>query len=222
MKGHSERVPGKNVRGLGGVPLFHWIMRALRESRHIGDIVVNTDSEEIARDAERSFGAKILMRPPELCGDMVPIQPLIAHDLAHTTGDLYLQTHSTNPFVRSATIDAAVDALLESRENDSLFTVTPMQTRFYWPDGRPVNHDPEVLLRTQDLPPILEENSCIYIFSRAVFEQRGHRLGARPLLFPMEPLESVDIDEEHDFLVAEALVRAGVVDEAPVPAGAAR
>jgi CMP-N-acetylneuraminic acid synthetase len=218
MKGNSERVPGKNVRPLCGRPLFHWIVESLARSERIGEIVINTDSEAIAEDALRHFDVTILMRPAELCGDMVPIQPLIEHDLASTQGEWYLQTHSTNPLVTTETIDRAIAAFFAQREHDSLFTVTPLQTRFYWPDGRAVNHDPEVLLRTQDLPPIMEENSCLYLFSREVFARRGHRLGSRPLLFPMDPFEAVDIDEEFDFAVAEALMRYRLEG---APAGAA-
>ena len=206
MKAHSERVPAKNIRKFAGKPLFHWVMETLRESASVGEIVVNTDSDTIAREAEELFGATVLWRPEHLLGDMVGIQPLIEWDLKHTDGELYLQTHSTNPLLTPATVDRAVGAFRDQDEHDSLFTVTELYTRLYWSDGRPVNHDPDHMLRTQDLDPVLEENSCIYVFSRETFERRGHRLGANPLLMPMDPLEAVDIDEEHDFVIAEAIM----------------
>ena len=68
-----------------------------------------------------------------------------------------------------------------------------------------MNHDPSVLLRTQDLPPVLEENSCIYLFSRASLELHGNHIGERPLLYPIPPEEAWDIDEEADFLMTEFL-----------------
>ena len=80
-----------------------------------------------------------------------------------------------------------------------------MQTRLWNTSGQPVNHDPQVLLRTQDLPPVYEENSNIYIFKRETLERRGNRLGERPLIFEIDRLESWDIDEEIDFAVAEFL-----------------
>ncbi len=207
MKGHSERVPGKNVRLLAGRPLFHWMMDTLRRSRYVDDIVVNTDSPEIAESAQREFGAVILQRPEHLLGDMVGIQPLIEWDLAHTSGGLYLQTHSTNPLVKVMTVDNAIEVFLDSGEHDSLFTVTALHTRLYWPDGGAVNHDPNRMLRTQDLPPIYEENSCLYIFPRETFERHYHSVGARPMMLSMDPLEAVDIDDEADFAMAEALMR---------------
>lgn len=215
MKAHSERVPNKNVRPLAGKPNFHWIMEALRATETVGEIVVNTDSERIAEEAERLFGATILWRPDHLLGDMVGIQPLIEWDIRHTSGDLYLQTHCTNPLLRSETIDGAIRAFLHSDEHDSLFTVTEIRTRFYTQHGEPVNHDPDNMLRTQDLPPLLEENSCIYVFPRSVFERLGHRLGRHPLLHPIDPLEAIDIDEPHDFEMAEALMRRRMAGKPP-------
>lgn len=213
MKAHSERVPNKNVRDLAGKPLFHWIMEALQASECVGEVVVNTDSERIAEDVERLFGAVVLWRPDHLLGDMVGIQPLIEWDLRHSSADLFMQTHSTNPLLRPETIDRAVRAFTDQDQHDSLFSVTELHTRLYWPDGRSMNHDPDHIVRTQDLDPILEENSCIYVFRRETFERTGHRLGDRPLLFPIDPLEAVDIDEPHDFEIAEAIMKMRLASE---------
>ena len=87
-----------------------------------------------------------------------------------------------------------------------MFSVTRLQTRFYDREGKALNHNPNELLRTQDLPPIYEENSCIYIFDVQTLEQRGHRLGERPLMFEIDPAEAWDIDEEIDFLIADFLM----------------
>jgi len=205
LKAHSERVPRKNVRRFCGRPLFHWILESLRDSQHVTQTVIDTDSEEIAEDARANFDVRVLMRPPELRGDMVGITPLIEYDISQVPGDFFLQTHSCNPLLSARTIDAAIDIFFASPEADSLFSVTPVQKRFYWPDGRPVNHDPNNMLRTQDLAPVLEENSNIYIFSRQSFKACNHRIGARPVMFPMDPSEAVDIDTEADFRVAEAI-----------------
>lgn len=208
MKAASERVPGKNMRPFCDRPLFFWIMDALRDSKYVGDIVVNTDSEEIGRLAAETFSATVLQRPQHLLGHMVGIVPLIEYDLSQTTGEYFLQTHSTNPLLRSATIDRAVETFLEKREHDSLFTVTPRQVRYYWPDGSAVNHDPANVIRTQDLEPLLEENSCLYLFTRSSFERNHHRIGARPIMFPLAAEEAADIDEPVDFAIAEALMSA--------------
>jgi CMP-N-acetylneuraminic acid synthetase len=90
---------------------------------------------------------------------------------------------------------------------DSLFGVTRLQTRLWDSLARAVNHNPAILLRTQDLPPIYEENSCLYIFTREILESKHNRIGDRPFMFEIESLEAVDIDEELDFKVAELLYK---------------
>ncbi|NHZ85204.1 MAG: acylneuraminate cytidylyltransferase family protein [Planctomycetia bacterium] len=206
MKSHSERVPNKNIKPIAGKPCFHWIVETLSKSKYIKEIVINTDSEEIARSAKENFNVKVLKRPGFLLGDMVSIQPLIEYDLSKTNGEYYLQTHSTNPLVTTETIDRAIEVFFAQNEHDTLFTVTPTKTRFYWSDGTGINHDPKHLIRTQDLEPIYEENSCLYIFSKTTNKKTKNRLGLNPMMFPMERLEAADIDDIEDFYWAEYLL----------------
>lgn len=208
MKAHSERVPNKNIRMLAGKPAFHWIMEALSKSQYIDEIIINTDSEEIAQNAIKNFEkTTILKRPDFLLGDMVSIQPLIEYDMSQTTGEYFLQTHSTNPMVTTETINRAIETFFSQTEHDALFSVTPVKTRFYWPDGSGINHDPKHLIRTQDLEPIFEENSCFYIFSRLTNEKIKNRLGSNPMMFPINRLEAADIDDMEDFYWAEFLLQ---------------
>lgn len=202
LKAHSERVPSKNVRDLCGKPLFHWILISLSNSPYVDEIIIDTDSIEIAKDAKNNFDVTILMRPERLWGDMVGIIPLIEFELSNTLGEIFIQTHSTNPLLTTATIDKAITAYFDSDVHDSVFSVTPLQTRLYNLNGGAINHDPDNMLRTQDLPPVYEENSNFYIFSRETFESCNHRIGKNPLMYEMDPKESIDIDEELDFQLA--------------------
>lgn len=208
MKGHSERVPGKNMRSFCGRPLFHWIIMSLQNSNYISKIIINTDSQEIARNTLENFNnVEIVERPESIRGDSVPMNDIIAYDLSRTHGEHFLQTHSTNPLLNTHTIDKAIESYFKGLGMyDSLFSVTCHQARLYWQDGRPINHNPQELLRTQELPPVYEENSNLYIFSRKSFSQSGNRrIGLKPQMFEMDRLEAVDIDEETDFLLAEAI-----------------
>jgi CMP-N-acetylneuraminic acid synthetase len=72
--------------------------------------------------------------------------------------------------------------------------------------GRALNHNPDILLRTQDLPPVYEENSCLYIFRGDTLLARQNRLGYRPLMFEIEAREALDIDDELDFQLADLLL----------------
>lgn len=206
MKGHSERVPHKNIRPLAGKPCFHWVMEALSASDYIDEIIINTDSEEIAASAAKFPKARILVRPDFLLGDMVSIQPLIEYDLSQSDGTYYLQTHSTNPLLTTETVNKAIETFFAQNEHDTLFSVTEIKQRFYWPDGRGINHDPKHLIRTQDLEPIYHENSCFYVFSKETNEKTKNRLGANPLMFPIDRLEAADIDDMEDFYWAEFLM----------------
>jgi len=210
MRHSSERVKGKNYRPLAGRPLFHHVVGALFACPHIDEVVIDTDSDHIATDARAAFPeVRIVMRPEAIRGGDVPMNTVLLHDVSQVPADLYVQTHCTNPLLRPETITGAIEAFLDGREHyDSLFTVTPLQTRLYTADGRPINHDPAVLLRTQDLPPVMEENSCLYVFTGETLRRGGNRIGARPLLYPLLPEEAWDIDEEIDWTVVETLYAA--------------
>lgn len=209
MRDRSERVPGKNYRQLAGAPLFHHILRALQSSSEIAEIVVDTDSQTIKESMTQHFPkVKIIDRPQHLLADEIPMNDILLHDTEQVQADYYLQTHSTNPLLRAVTISAAITAFLaELPKKDSLFSVTALHTRLYDPQGRAINHNPGELLRTQDLPPIYEENSCIYLFSRQSLEKQGHRMGANPMMYPIPAEEAWDIDNKIDFQVVDFLMR---------------
>jgi CMP-N-acetylneuraminic acid synthetase len=211
MKGHSERIPNKNLRLLDGKPLFHYIAETLESSTLISKIIIDTDSKEIAENALKNFSkVEIIDRPSELQGDLVPMNDIIAYDISHCQSEHFLQTHSTNPLLTRKTLEEAIEAYFENIDTyDSLFSVTKLLNRFYLQSGEPVNHNSKELLRTQDLPPLFEENSNIYIFSKKSFSTAGNqRIGLKPYMFKMNKLEAIDIDDEEDFLLAETLLKA--------------
>lgn len=207
MRHNSERVKGKNIRLLGGRPLYQHIVSSLLACPQIDEVVIDTDSALITEEAEFAFpDVQVLPRPKHLLGGEVPMNDVLLNDIEQVEAELYVQTHSTNPLLRAETIQAALGKFLDARDlYDSLFTVTPLHTRLWTPDGDAINHDPKVLLRTQDLPPIMEENSCLYIFDAATLRRHGNRIGERPLLYALDPREAWDIDDELDWLVVEAL-----------------
>jgi CMP-N-acetylneuraminic acid synthetase len=209
IRHHSARVPGKNYRLLAGRPLYYHIIGSLLACPEISQVVVDTDSPVVMEGLAQSFPqVQVLERPEELRADIVPMNEILLHDTALFPADLYLQTHTTNPLLKPATISRAIQTLLEQYPAyDSLFSVTRWQTRLWDSLGRPINHNPAILLRTQDLPPVYEENSCIYLFNRDTLAARRNRLGERPFLFEIDPTEALDIDEELDFTIADIMMR---------------
>ena len=211
MKGNSERVPNKNLKSFCGSPLYQKVLDALLESEFIDKVVINTDSDAIKTNVLEYCPNRVIIhdRPDDLKGDFVSMNKIIEYDINKEEADYYLQTHSTNPLLKPSTLDEAIKKMIKRKdEYDSIFSVTRMHTRLYGCDGEPLNHDPVKLLRTQDLPPIYEENSNLYIFSKKSFiNSGGQRIGKNPLMFEIDKIEAIDIDELHDFIIAESLYK---------------
>ena len=210
MRHSSERVPGKNYRPFGdGRPLFHHMVDVMLSCPQIDKIVIDTDSELIKEQCTEQFpDVVVLDRPQHLLGGMTPMNDVLLHDISEVPSEFYLQTHSTNPLLTKETMQKAVDAFFENYPiYDSLFSVTRLQTRLWDSLARAVNHNPNILLRTQDLPPIYEENSCIFIFPGDLMKERHSRICNRPFMFEMDRLEAQDIDEEIDFRVADLIFK---------------
>src|SRR5258706_3125680 len=207
MRHHSQRVSGKNYRPLAGKPLFHYIIEALLAVPEINLVMVDTDSEPVMDGLRRNFPqVQIINRPEHLRADDVPMNDILLYDTAQVDADFYLQTHSTNPMLKAETISSGIQAFFANYPaKDSLFSVTRWQTRLYDQSGRAINHNPQELIQTQDLAPIYEENSCMYIFNRANLAAKRHRISDHPLMFEIDAAEAWDIDEELDFEITNFL-----------------
>lgn len=208
MRHHSQRVPGKNYRPLAGKPLFHHILETLLDVPEIDQVVVDTDSEPVMDGLRQHFPqVAVIDRPASLRADDVPMNEILLHDTSLFPADFYLQTHSTNPLLRAETVSRAIQAFHAGYpDTDSLFSVTRLQTRLYFQDGTAINHNPRELIQTQDLPPVYEENSCLYIFNRANLLAKHHRISDHPLMFEIDADQAWDIDEELDFAIADFLM----------------
>lgn len=212
MKANSERVKGKNFRDFCGKPLFRWILDTLERVEKIDHIVINTDARQLLVDSGLTGSERIIIRDrkPEICGDDVSMNLVLADDISTIDADVYLMTHTTNPLLRATTIAQGLESFLQAHsagEADSLFTVNKTQTRFYREDCSPVNHDPDNLVRTQDLEPWYEENSNLYIFTEDSFRQTNARIGIKPMMYETPKIESIDIDTQEDWDIAMAVTQ---------------
>ena len=221
MKAHSERVSGKNFCPLAGKPLFRWILHSLLSIDEIDKVIINTDARDLLAENGLTGSDRVVIRDrkPDLCGDFVSMNLILEDDLHATDADHYIMTHTTNPLLSSETIRRALGNYLSgvrTDECDSLFGVTKYQTRFYKENGDAINHDPNNLIRTQDLEPWYEENSCLYIYSKASFEKTSARIGERPRLFEIPKLQAIDIDEKEDWFLASSVVKSLIAGEIDV------
>jgi CMP-N-acetylneuraminic acid synthetase len=215
MRHDSERVVGKNYRPLAGRPLYHHVIEALSAVDLIQEIIIDTDSPVILDDARRCFpDVTLLMRPENLRAGEIPMNEVLINSLLSIEADAVIQTHSTNPFLSADTIENAVSSYIDGRAEgtfDSVFGVSRIQARLWTKDAEPLNHDPTVLLRTQDLDPVYLENSCFYIFDPEQLRTTGNRIGSSPRMIEVPQIEAIDIDEEADFTLAIAVADSGVL-----------
>lgn len=212
MKFNSQRVPGKNFKNLCGKPLFRWMLDTLLSIQEIDLIVINTD----AKSELEKFGIvcteRLLIREriSDICGDSVSMNLVLNDDIKNIDSEMYLMTHTTNPFLSVAAIKNALEVFgvkQNINHHDSLFSVSKVQGRFYNSDRLAINHDPDNLVPTQELPPWYLENSNLYIFTADSFKKTNARIGERPIMFETNAIESVDIDTPEDWELAEALAR---------------
>lgn len=201
MKANSERVKDKNFRKFNGKPLFRWMLDTLLAIKEIDHVVINTDAREILIENGLIETDRVVIRDrkQEICGDMVSMNLIIEDDIDNVDADIYLMTHTTSPLITVNTVVGALKCFQKQQNSkdgnaDSLFTVDKIQTRFYREDCSAVNHDPNNLLRTQDLEPWFEENSNLYIFTKESFTSTKSRIGKKPMMYETPKSESIDID----------------------------
>lgn len=212
IKANSERIPGKNFRCFHGKPLFRWILDTLLSIPRIDRVVINTDARNILATHGLASSERIQIRdrPFHLCGDRTSMNLILADDIAQVSADLYVMTHATNPLLQKDTIQEALQVFSRVQavdSADSLFSVNRVQSRFFRKDGSSVNHDPDHLIPTQELEAWYEENSNLYLFTSKSFALTNARIGKRPVFFETPDLESIDIDNLEDWIIAEALAQ---------------
>lgn len=223
IKHNSQRVPGKNYRLFNDIPLFKIIINTLLESKYINHIIIDTNSDivknEILKNKIIYNNITVYDRPLELCSHDTPVNKLLENVITKLdlNYDYYLQTHTTNPLLSNETINNCIETFIKNNNiNDSLFTVKKIQSRFYKYNSKIVsalNHNINELIPTQDLEPIYEENSCIYIFSKEILFKKHHRVGFKPYMYVMNDLESQDIDTESDFILSEILYEKNILNK---------
>lgn len=212
-RGGSRGIKRKNLRSVGGLPLVaHSILAALGSS-HIEKVFVSTDDEEIASVAKR-HGAEAIMRPAEISGDTASSESALLQVLEviekkeGVLPETLVFLQCTSPLTLSSDIDGLLQSMKEAGA-DSAFSAVNSH-RFLWrPDPAEgavgVNHDKRFRPRRQDLGVQWEENGAIYAMKIEGFRQAKHRFFGITVAHEMPEIRSLDIDEAHHLVLAEAL-----------------
>lgn len=203
---NSQRVEGKNLRLLGGQPLMTYLLATLAVAKNIDEVYVYCSNPAIREYLPE--GVKFLQRDERLDSNTTLGQDIYDAFTSEVEADIYILAHATSPFIRTATIENAV-AQVESGEYDSAFSAERVQT-FAWWEGEPLNYSLEHVPRTQDLEPVYVETSAFFIFRKEVWCTLHRRIGEHPYMAVTDRIESMDIDNPDDFLLAEAIVAANL------------
>jgi len=218
MKEHNARVPGKNVKMLGGKPLFHHMVDMLHDTT-VDRIVLDLNGMSLLEAALEGIEEKgwpkvdISLRPTAMSGDGVGGNELLSRFQWEWADDeLIAQMHVTSPFLRRETVNFAFNRLMSDRNKDSLFSVTEIVQRVWTAPKMAdaytaVNFDPAgPIVRTQDLLPCMAENGAFFMFRGRYFKQNQRRNGPDSRICPLSFPETVDIDTEDDFRLAELVL----------------
>ena len=209
---NSDRVPFKNIKKLGGIPLVNYTIRTLNKVPGIDEIVVFASEPSICDYLQHGLRYKFLERPEYLDVQEVKIQDIIREFLNKNDADTIVLFHITSPFLKPETIADCITKV-NSGEYDSAFSAYEIK-KFCWYRGQPLNYSLEVNTpRTQDIDSVIVEQSSLYVFKRGVFEKTGQRISQKPYIKLIDHFEGHDIDTAEDFRIAELIVDTGLFTE---------
>ena len=215
-RGGSTRLPHKNVRRLGGIPLIQHAVRAATRSKYADRVIVSTDDRTIARIAKRA-GAEIpFMRPQHLATSTSPVIRTIIHALAYFkkkeswVPDIVVVVQATSPFVLARDIDSAIKTLVVSKKN-SCVTVCPVRERPEWMftlSGRTLTqrYPSKIFERSQDMPALYRLNGAVCASYSQIILKKQLAFDPRDLAGVIMPEErSIDIDYPADLEAARKM-----------------
>lgn len=204
MKLNNRRLPQKNTKpfsGPDGKPLCHYILSTLLTVKGVDAVYVYCSDPSITHFIPD--GVKFLKRSTALDQDSTKMNEVLscfAHDVP---ADIYVMTHTTAPFISKDSIERGLVAV-QNGDYDSSFAAKKLQD-FLWKDGKPFNYELDNIPRTQDLPILYEETSGFYIYRSGVMTEMNRRIGNKPFIVEVGEIESIDIDEAEDFMIADAV-----------------
>ena len=202
MKLNNRRLPQKNTKAFtNGLPLCHYILSTLLTVESIDSVYVYCSNPDIRHYIPD--GVKFLKRSESLDKDTTKMNEVLQSFAKDVPADIYVMTHTTAPFISKESIEKGLNAV-KSGEFDSSFAAKKLQD-FLWRDGAPFNYSLENIPRTQDLPTLYEETSGFYIYKNEIITKLNRRIGEKPYIVEVGEIESIDIDEPEDFMIADAI-----------------
>lgn len=216
-RGGSKRLPGKNVRLLGGLSLLGWTARCAAAAG-LAAPLLTTDDAEIAAEARRHGYAVPFLRPPELAADDTPTAPAVLHALdrlRELTGRdpaLLVLLQVTSPFRAPALVRDGIARLAGTPDADALIATKEVHVALghvYCDAG---GFLAAVAPRSAERAYV--PSGALYVIRTAALRREGTFMPPRCLHLPHSGLSCLDIDTPEDWALAEAAVAAGLAKPA--------
>ena len=172
-----------------------YLLGSLAAAQNIDEVYVYCSSEEIKPLLPQ--GVKFLRRDEWLDRDETLGQEIYDAFTKEVDADIYILAHTTSPFIKAETIENAVKQVTEGG-HDSAFSAQKVQT-FAWYKGATLNYNLKEIPRTQTIEPVYFETSAFYIFRKEVWTVAHQRIGEKPYMAIVDPIEGIDIDNPEDF-----------------------
>tara|TARA_B100000965_G_C19585750_1_gene755688 strand:- start:440 stop:1099 length:660 start_codon:yes stop_codon:yes gene_type:complete len=213
IKHNSQRIKNKNFKKIGKLELWKHLITTLKGEK----VFIDTDSPKIIKSCIKSFPwVKAYSRNKEFIKlektkKASPTLQMIKNFLSkyvNNPNEVIVTTHVTSPFLKLKTIKKAAKKL---RNFDSVAAVTK-DYNFAWLENKkkklvPINFDPKVVVKTQNLNPIVQSNGAFFIFKKKTFMKYNNRLGKKPYYFEMNFPESIEIDMKEDLDLARRICK---------------
>lgn len=206
----SKRVPKKNLRLINGKPMVAYAIEAAKGSKYISEVYINSESLILERLA-KEMSIKFYKRKPELAEDTVTSDEFNYDFLINNECDAVVMVNPVSPLVSSEDIDLAIEAF-EKGEYDTLISVKEERLQSFYL-GKPINiQTDEKLAMTQNINPVMIASWSVSIWRKSSFiksyEKNGYAVfNGKLCLYPINPLHTLKISYEEDFLLAEMIIK---------------
>jgi len=202
-RGGSKRVPRKNIRPFCGSNMLQLKIEQALRLKKVNKVIVTSDDNDMLEIAE-NLGAIPMERDPYYASDTVPMGEVYVHLASSLNCKDILWTPVTSPLVTDKTIQNCIDIYIENEKYDSVVT-TNIIKEYMWLGNKAINYDPRNHPRSQDLPDIYALNFAVNILPRELMIKNRNILGDNFYPYMLDEIESVDVDTEFEFMLAEIL-----------------
>ena len=212
----SKGIHFKNIKKFNGKPLIYWSIMSAQNSKFIDKIFVASDCDEI-KSVVNSFGLKkceVYDRDPNNAQDQSTTESLMIEFINNADlndDDILLLMQATSPLTETSDVNGAI-GLFKQNNADSLLSCTRQKIFLWNSDGTPQNYDYKKRPRRQEYSGVLVENGAIYINTVGSIKENKNRLSGQISIYEMDSYKSVDLDDEHDWIIAENLMQKLVIE----------